>query len=91
MQQQDPHNQYYLRSNNSHNRLGPASNNTMNPKSVSNAPGNMSPNMSPLQMGGGLGLRSINNRRNIDGGIGQSYNNGIPANGQISAINGIGG
>lgn len=63
----------------------------MNPKVGGNVPGNMSPNMSPLQMGGGLGLRSINNRRNIDGGIGQSYNNGIPANGQISAIGGIGG
>tara|TARA_B110000503_G_C6986076_1_gene345317 strand:+ start:519 stop:662 length:144 start_codon:yes stop_codon:yes gene_type:complete len=47
--------------------------------------------MSPLQMGGGLGLRSINNRRNMDGGLGQSYNNGNPANGQISAIGGMGG
>ena len=46
--------------------------------------------MSPQLNQGGLGLRALNNRRNIDGAIGQSYNNGIPSNGQISAINSLG-
>ena len=47
----------------------------------------MSTSMSPQLNQGGLGLRAINNRRNMDGPIGQSYNGGIPTNGQISAIN----